>query len=351
MDRPMTNGNRTSPAAKRDFSPDGKYFPTPNGLPNPTQDQILQIQKAAFGTLPNGPPPAKVSEEGLTNLRLLALNELFEVAFFTELIHNVTNKVHGYDLGHGHNYVLDSLKAIQSQEELHALNVNGALKKFNAGPIEPCRYSFPVTDFQSAINLAATFTDLVLGTLQDVNFIFAQNGDAGLVRGVSSVLGNEAEQEGFYHVLQSKRPTTLPFLTTSVRDFAFTALQSFFIPGSCPNIGTIKLKTFAPLNVLTTGIKPVTQSLKFSFSLSKSGGSDWESFRIVYINQQNLPVVKKLQNVDVKGDVVTFHADFPFDEFTMNGLTIAAVVKGDGPFPTAAAVADVAIFGPGLIEV
>lgn len=340
------------PTNKRgDFSPDNVYFPLANGFPNPSQDQIMAIQKQADGTLPNGPPPPTLSPEGVTNLRLIALNELFEVAFYTELIYNVTNKLHGYDLGYGHEYVLDTLTAIQAQEELHLLNANGALQHFNQEPIQPCKYSFPVTDFQSAIALAGTFTDVVLGTLQDVNQIFAKNGDDGLVRAVSSVIGNEAEQEGFFRLVQKKRASSQPFLTTSVRDFAFTAIQGFTLPGSCPNINTISLKTFKPLAVVSQNIQPATQNIKFSFAKADAGTEDWASLSVVYINQQNVPIVKSLQNPNVEGDMVVFEAQFPFDEFLMHGLTIAAVTKGSGPFASADAVAEAAIFGPGLIEI
>ncbi|KAF2247189.1 late sexual development protein [Trematosphaeria pertusa] len=340
------------PTNKRgDFSPDNVYFPLANGFPNPSQDQIMAIQKQADGTLPNGPPPPTLSPEGVTNLKLIALNELFEVAFYTELIYNVTNKLHGYDLGYGHEYVLDTLTAIQAQEELHLLNANGALQHFNQEPIQPCKYSFPVTDFQSAIALAGTFTDVVLGTLQDVNQIFAKNGDDGLVRAVSSVIGNEAEQEGFFRLVQKKRASSQPFLTTSARDFAFTAIQGFTVPGSCPNINTIPLKTFKPLAVVSQNIQPATQNIKFSFAKADAGTEDWASLSVVYINQQNVPIVKSLQNPNVEGDMVVFEAQFPFDEFLMHGLTIAAVTKGSGPFASADAVAEAAIFGPGLIEI
>ncbi|KAH7071720.1 late sexual development protein [Paraphoma chrysanthemicola] len=337
--------------SKRDFSPDNVYFPLSNGFPNPSQDQILQIQIEGHGTLPNGPPPPTLSSEGVTNLQLIALNELFEVAYFTELVYNVTNKVPGYDLGYGHEYVLDSLKSIVAQEELHLLNANGALKHFNHDPIQPCKYSFPVTDFQSAIGLAGTFTDLVLGTLQDVNQIFAQSGDAGLVRAVSSVIGNEAEQEGFYRLVQKKRPSAQPFLTTATRDFAFTAIQSFTVPGSCPNIAGIKLKTFKPLNVESTGLKPATQNIKFSINKADAGLYQMDGLRLVYINAQNVPVVKKLDNVQMGADKTTFEAAFPFDEFRMNGLTIAAVTQGKDSFASADEVAAAAVFGPGLIEI
>jgi len=334
-----------------DFSPDGKYFPLKDGFPNPNTDQILTIQKQAAGTLPNGPPPATLSPEGIINLQLIALNELFEVAFFSELVYNVSNKLPGYDLGYGHEYVMDTLHSIVAQEELHALNVNGALKLFQQTPIQPCRYSFPVTDFQSAISLAGTFTDVVLGTLQDVNQIFAKNGDFGLVRAISSVIGNEAEQEGFYRLVQNKRAAAQPFLTTAGRDFAFTAIQGFTVSGSCPNIDIIKLKTFKPLNVLSKDIKAQTQNIKFSFAKADAANEELKSLSLVWINGQNKPITTSLINPIVDGDTVKFEASLPYDEFLMNGLTISAVVKGSGPFASIDDVAKATILGPGLIEI
>ncbi|CAI6336570.1 unnamed protein product [Periconia digitata] len=332
-----------------DFSPDGKYFPLKNGFPTPCKDEILNIQKQAFGTLPNGPAPPALSPEGVTNLQLIALNELFEVAFFTELMYNISNKFDGYDTGYGHWYVMDTLNAIIAQEQEHLLNANGALMFFKQPAIQPCKYSFPVTDFQSAISLAAKFTDLVLGTLQDVNQIFAKNGDFDLVRTVSSVIGNEAEQEGVFRLIQNKRATSQPFLTTAGRDFAFSVLQSLAVPGSCPNVDVIKLQTFKPLNVLSTDIRAQDQNLKFSFA--SDAGVNVTDLSLVYINQQNLPVVTDLIDPKTDGGDLVFEAKFPFEEYIMNGLTIAAVVKGKGPFATVDDVAKVTGWGPGLIEV
>jgi hypothetical protein len=246
--------------------------------------------------------------------------------------------------------VLDSLSAIIAQEEQHALLANGALVAFKQEAIQPCKYSFPVTDFQSAIALAGTFTDLVLGTLGDVNEIFAKNGDIPLVRQVSSIIGNEAEQEGFFRLIQKKRVTSQAFLTTTVREFAFTAVAGFLVPGSCPNIDLIKIKTFKPLNVMTKDIKAATQNLKFSFAKADAGTEDYSSLAVVYMNSLNEPVEKSLVNPKVDGDMVMFEAPFPYDEFLMNGLTVVAVTKGMGPFANAQAVANATIFGPGLIE-
>jgi hypothetical protein len=132
-----------APTGKRSsgLSPDGNYFPLQNGFPNPNREGEISIQDGAHGTLPNGPPPPKLSAEGLTNLKLIALNELFEVAFFTELVYNITNNVSGYDLGMDHDYMLDSINAIVNQEELHVLNANGALEHFGQEKIQPCKYN------------------------------------------------------------------------------------------------------------------------------------------------------------------------------------------------------------------
>ena len=64
----------------------------------PNQEQLAQISINAGGSLSDAPPPpaSAASPDGITNFQLIAFNELFEVAFFTELIANVTNEVHGY---------------------------------------------------------------------------------------------------------------------------------------------------------------------------------------------------------------------------------------------------------------
>src|SRR4030081_3858728 len=96
-------------------------FPLANGFP--TVANPADIEKQAHGSLPNGPPPASITDDTLTSLRLIAFNELAEVAFFTELIANITNKVSGYDnIGDDktRDFILAALTAVQAQEELHA---------------------------------------------------------------------------------------------------------------------------------------------------------------------------------------------------------------------------------------
>ncbi|KAE8396021.1 hypothetical protein BDV23DRAFT_178085 [Aspergillus alliaceus] len=70
---------------------------------------------------------------------------------------------------------------------------SNCLKHFIINPIQPCRYQFPIADFDAAIALAATFTGILLGTLQDVVVRLAGNNDVDLTRVMAATIGNEGE--------------------------------------------------------------------------------------------------------------------------------------------------------------
>jgi len=341
--------------------------PSADGFPTPNAAQLQTIEQLAQGTLPNGaaPAPGTISAQGITNFQLINFNENFEVAFFQSLLYNVTNNLPGYQLPdlRERDFIIKTLSAVIAQEELHAILAGKVLSSQGQKPILPCQYMFPTTTFGDAIALAQTFTDVVMGTLQDVVDIFAVQGLHQFSRSVAAVIGQEGEQNGFYRILQEKIPSALPFLTTSIRDFAFTALQGFVVPGSCPNQNLINLKIYGNLNLLTKTIEPKDQNLQFSFDVKSLANAklnntsiytstyDWTKASLVYINQQNTPVVEAAQNVKVDGTIVTFEAAFPYSASLLNGLTIAAVTSSNGPFANAQAVADAAIFAPAFIEV
>jgi len=59
------------------------------------------------------PAPTKQTPTGTVTLQLIALNELFEVAYFTELLHNITTNVPGYDVSkYNTTHVTETIKAI-----------------------------------------------------------------------------------------------------------------------------------------------------------------------------------------------------------------------------------------------
>jgi hypothetical protein len=68
-----------------------------DGFPTPNAQQVLDIERQASGRLSNAPPPPTLSQAGITNFQLIAFNENFEVAFFEDIIRNITNNVPGFE--------------------------------------------------------------------------------------------------------------------------------------------------------------------------------------------------------------------------------------------------------------
>jgi hypothetical protein len=86
----------------------------PNGLIAPSPSELETIEENAHGTLPNSPPPLGISEGGIVNLKMIAMNAMFEVSFFDALIENITTDVPGYRFAGEDDkiYVLSGLQVI-----------------------------------------------------------------------------------------------------------------------------------------------------------------------------------------------------------------------------------------------
>lgn len=226
----------------------------------------------------------------------------------------------------------------------------------------PCKYHFPTTNIDDAFALAESFTMLVVGTLQDVSQTLAINGDNGVVRAISSVIGQEGEQSGFYRSLLGRVPSEKPFLTTSVGAFAFSYIyNNFVIPGSCPfDISIINLPIFAKLDAKDYSkgldIKPNDQTLAFTTDLTNIEkaemfiGGKGDGLFLTYFSGQLLPISEPIKNVKWHKGRITFDAFFPFKENVMQGLTVAALTTPNN-FTAPAMVTGTTIAGPALIQV
>lgn len=84
-------------------------YPLANGFPKVNMTTLKVIFKLAGGTTPNVSPPATLTDSGVQTLQLIAANELFDIAYFTELLHNISLGVPGY---RADQYIIDSLTAI-----------------------------------------------------------------------------------------------------------------------------------------------------------------------------------------------------------------------------------------------
>lgn len=110
-------GNGTSHHLNSSSTPGQEPFkyPLSNGFPSPDAANLTIIEKTAGGTLSDAPPPPNPGADGITNLQLIAFNELFEVAFFTDLLSNITNHVEGYGAEDGvTDFIIETLIAIQA---------------------------------------------------------------------------------------------------------------------------------------------------------------------------------------------------------------------------------------------
>ncbi|KAL8900621.1 MAG: hypothetical protein Q9192_000965 [Flavoplaca navasiana] len=358
-------------------------FPLPDGFPTLNPDQLAEIQRLAGGTLPNQPLPTNLSQDAIATLKLLAHNELYEVAFFTELLTNITTAAPGY--GSNDTAPLDRLllvrqiEAIKNQEELHAVAANAFLISTKQEPIAPCQYTFPVSNFQNAILFAQVFTDLALGTIPAVQLLFARNGGPASrnVITLGSILGTEAQQDGFFRSTQRKNPSAAPFLTGSTGAIAFNALRKLIVKDSCPQpLSSIGLPEWGDLDYFSAQLfinnfidselaipepswpywissNPQTTNGTLPFFVAGLSAAPNES-SIVYLSGQNKPVAVPITKyLRSPGDAsATFRADFPFEKGGFaNGLTIAILARGLGPFADAEAVSAAAQLGPVVIEI
>ena len=71
-------------------------FQSIDGFPTPNNQQVLDIEQRAHGTLSNSTPPASVDPDTIISLQVIAAQEQFEVAFFQQLLANITNNEPGF---------------------------------------------------------------------------------------------------------------------------------------------------------------------------------------------------------------------------------------------------------------
>lgn len=182
-----------------------------------------------------------------------------------------------------------------------------------------------------------------------------KNGDSALTQDISSVIGQEGEQQGWFRILGENIPSELPFLTNSVRDFAFNTLnQNFIVPGSCPNIDQItslkQLHQMSPLTVVKSFEEGDDETVQLSFEMPP--GVPSSEYKVAYINQQNIAFTLPYTVVKREDNNLLVEAPFPFEEHLLNGLTILAIVPASlTDISSNQEVADFTLAGPGLVIV
>jgi hypothetical protein len=323
-------------------------FPLSNGFPNINNNlgALAALSTQAHGSLPNAPPPALHAAD-VTSFQVIQLAEIFEVYYFTQLLLNISNNIDGFQPATPalRQQMIETFIAVQGQEQWHALTAQLALVQLKQTPIAPCVFKSPASDLASAIKIASSFTALAFGGLQDAVVKLARSGNFAAMAELVSGIGEEGEQNGAFRTfLGGLVATDSPYLLQAPPAFYYSMLhQTFIVPGSCPNANLINLPIFEPLHLLTRGIQPKDQDLEFSIKSTTRGLS------LVYLNQQNLPVVQAINISHSNNGQSTFSVPFPVTAHGLHGLTVAAVTNSSGPFAGANDVVDHTLFGPALI--
>ncbi|KAF2097496.1 hypothetical protein NA57DRAFT_58079 [Rhizodiscina lignyota] len=343
-----------------------------DGFPTPNANQLDRIEDLAFGTLSDAAPPPSLKDDTFTSLRFINFGEAIESFFFNELITNITLNRPGFQNIPNRDQTLRILRSMRATEELHTVNAENALSHFKQDIIQPCQYKFPVSTFNEAIAFISTATDNVQGVLGDVINKAAAAGDAGFTRGVSGALSNEGEQDGWFRFIMGQNPNQKPFNTISTREYAFSVLQGVVVPGSCANADLIDLTIFPPLSAANPPAK--TTDIDFTFSIAPftpstapagkkiqsfatqesfhKKHSNVEGLSIAYLNGQDKPICVPVKSLHFNGFEGTAKAEFPFDEFKMHGLSVAALVEVDAKtcFANQDEMVKATAFGPALLE-
>ncbi|KAJ4148277.1 hypothetical protein LMH87_002756 [Akanthomyces muscarius] len=297
----------------------GAAVPTNDGFPMPNKDQQVALAKQAGGKLPNVALPKELGPGSTTAFQLIAFNELFETAYFGSLLQNITDGVQGYEADNKQE-LMHIFSTVRAQEEIHALAAQAALISANASFVPTaCKYMFPTTNLTQAVNIAETFTAVVLGALQGANVLFAKENVTVPIQLISSVIGQEGEQNGYYRTVLKEVPSESPFLTAVPAAFAFSALQMFVVPGSCPYpLSNIDLPIFPPMTVngeAVAALDAKDQKLSFATDLSMSEqakkyvGGDGKDLFLTYTTGQQKPISMEISNV--KWDNVSQRRSLP----------------------------------------
>ncbi|KAL8635709.1 MAG: hypothetical protein Q9226_009325, partial [Calogaya cf. arnoldii] len=294
------------------------------------------------------------------------------VAFFNELLTNLTTDVPGYRANDtfplDRALLIKNIEAIKNQEELHAIAVNAFLVSAKQQPISPCQYRFPVTNFKNAMFFAQVFTDLALSTIPAVQLLFARDGGTASrnVLTLGSILGQEGQQDGYFRSTQQETASAAPFLTGGTASIAYNALIKLIVEDSCPQpLSDIGLPRWGPTGAfnqiyINNGNDRPEESFPLWISANPevtNGSLPWSTFQfgdpasMIFLSGQNIITVPATDYRHYGGNPVdNFRTEFPFDKGFANGLTIAILARGNQSFATANAAAEAAILGPVLIE-
>lgn len=197
---------------------------------------------------------------------------------------------------------------VAAQEEVHVATIIDLLEHYNAEPIPPCNYSFPVNSTQGFFELADKITSVGIGSTISLAKRLAVT-DPFLIQSVSSILTVESRHDAFFRHIEGKSPNPAPFDTGISDIWAYNLALLFIVPGSCPV--EIALPTLPTLNVsestyprLANSTEPPLREFEWNPAQMTFVAEAGKQLLVGWVNQLNEPVYTSL-NIIVEGKGTT----------------------------------------------
>ena len=332
------------------------YTPLPfdDGFPTPSASQLLVIEAAAHGLLPEGAPGSNITADGATNFQLFSLASIISAVYYDEMQHAIASDA-GFNASIpswiDRGEISDFLDQAKASDELYTLSSVHALGHFNATIIPPCTtYRLPLGSFDDAMDFGIVYQTNLIGMLGDLAYVWGENGDVDLqlVKIINGISASKAMQLAQLRKYRGLGAIQSPFWTYGQRDLTFSYLQTLVDLSSCPNISSIDLEVYPPMTISSTSDASIT--LEVSTSVWETG----REYSVVLLNGASLPAVQNSTPISQSSDTVSIVAAFPFvgpysNTSTLpDGLSTFVLAKGAGPFDD---LTGVVVAGPAFVRV
>ncbi|KAJ9643264.1 hypothetical protein H2204_002160 [Knufia peltigerae] len=286
-----------------------------------------QITQQAGGGLSNQPGTPKLSQNGINNFQVANFLENLESAFFQEGLMNFTRWGSGGTTNGVSN--MNVVSHIAAQEEVHVASIVGLLTGNGAQDVQPCQYSFPVTDETSFFALGNIITSVGIGALIGLQSALSTT-DPGIEATVGSILPVESRHDAFFRITAGEIPNPTTFETPISGIWAYNLALDFVVGGSCKNLpqSITSLPVFPDLGIVGYGgpsfaTPNAPGELVFRVgqpSMMQQGWNKGTPLYMAWVNQDNVPAYTPV-TTDANGDL---HADVQPNMF---GMAFAALTN------------------------
>lgn len=196
--------------------------------------------------------PGTISQNAIGDFQVANFLENLESNFFQVGLANLTAWGTAGYTGNVNN--LATVAKCAAQEEVHVASIETLLQQNGGQTINPCQYSFPVSNAEEFFALANIITSVGIGAIFDLQDGVSKT-DPGLEVQVAGIVTVESRHDAFFRMTAGEVPNPTPFDTRISAAWAYNLALDFVIPGSCGSglpSSITSLPVFPPLGLIGT---------------------------------------------------------------------------------------------------